>query len=175
MSNPRERTPEDSTGLLEDRIMDNLADEATPVPRGSRLPFAQELEWLTQDISCETLEDLPPPEAAAQITLWTIHWRRLEGAVPESLYRKCRGVLNLLLEACARYPDTLPRIPALDPNLPLDLGQEEVRARTLLREGTARRAEGGWKKDLLQTAHELGIDPAVPRERAERNPAGEAA
>jgi hypothetical protein len=162
-------------GFLEDRIMDNRADVGTPAPRGRLSSLAQEIEWLAQDISYETLEDLPPAEAAAQITLWTIRWRRLEGAVTESLYRKCRGVLGLLLEACARYPGDLPKIPALDPKQSLDLGQEEVHARTLLRDGADRRAEGGWKKDLLQTAHELGIDPAVPREPAERNPAGEAA
>jgi hypothetical protein len=138
-------------------------------------PLAREIQWLTQEISWETLEDLPSAEAAAQITLWTVRWRRLDAAVPEALFRNCRRVLDLLLETCERYPDCLPRIPSLDANAVLDLEWEASAARDLLAVGVAQRAKDGWKEDLLRAARELGIDLGTPREDAERGPEGEAA
>ena len=135
-----------------------------PPPMPGRFGRAvQEIEWLLQDISWETLEDLPTVEAAAQITLWAVRWRRLDATVPKVLRRRSRDVLDLLMEACARYPGRLPRISVLDAQAGIDLDREVAVARDLLAGAEARRARGGWKDDLLQAAHELGIDQGRSR------------
>jgi hypothetical protein len=136
-----------------------------PLPNtGAFGRLGQKIEWLLQDVSWETLEDLSPREAAAQLTVWTVQWRFLEREMskdaPGVLYRSFRRVLGLILEATSRYPGKLPRIPALDRNVEVDLDRELVRARDLLVEEAARRSVGGWKDDLLDVARELGIDMA---------------
>ncbi len=151
------------------------AELSDPRPLSPLERLAQDLEHLAEDIVRETLMDLSSDEAAAQITLWAVQWRRLKAAAPDALARRCRRVLGLLIEACSRYPGRLGRIAVLDENAPVDLLREADRARDRLADGFTRRSRGGWKEDLLGAAHDLGIDPAVPREPAERNPAGEAA
>lgn len=136
-----------------------------PSPKGGRFArFTQEVDWLRQDVSWETLEDLPPREAAAQITLWIVRWRRLEaqlrGDAPEDVHGPFRQVLGLILEGVRRYPGgRLPRIPVLDREASTEFTRECDRARDLLAEEEMRRSGGGWREDLLEIARDLGIEP----------------
>jgi hypothetical protein len=136
-----------------------------PAPKGGRhASFVQEVDFLSQDVAWEALEDLSPREAAAQITLWVARWRKLEAGLeselPRNLYRSFRRVLELIVETTRRYPGTLPAIPALERDAQADLQAEVDRARDLLAEEELRRSEGGWKEDLLAIAETLGIGPA---------------
>lgn len=137
----------------------------SPLPPPSGDPqhqIAREIEWLHQEVEWETLEDLPPREAAAQITLWVVQWRRLEARIPAGTpeeFSRARGrVLRLILAAIARYPGRLPRIPVLARNTAVDFDRELSRARELLADEAARRRQGGWKEDLLIAARDLRID-----------------